>query len=176
LWPTWTISPVSSSSGTNSSGGTVPRSGCSQRSGELLTNDALKIEARMTQARSTGAEPGGACHTTTPLGYAVVSWSGFPWPVLFRDTVPPLNASFRGTNAIAVTWTYPEAGGMHCTYESRGLRMTYKTGGQLALTMTEQLMTRTKKGNSPACLSSAKFNGHWRATSGGEAVETEQKK
>ncbi|HEX7609997.1 MAG TPA: hypothetical protein VF380_04915, partial [Solirubrobacteraceae bacterium] len=82
--------------------------------GTLTINNAVKDKGSITSEASTGEEGGGACHTTTVLGPAVISATGFPWPLELNTKK---QMTLKGTKKVIFTATFPAAGGVECNLE-----------------------------------------------------------
>ena len=91
--------------------------------GTVSVNGAKKDIGSITEEQSTGSEPTpGACHTTTPLGEALIVASGFPWKAEFLSNG---KVSIKGNKKVAFTSTFPAAGGAKCTFEAGKVAATF---------------------------------------------------
>jgi len=149
--------------------------------GTVSTNGAKKDIGSITAESSTGTgeKTAGACHTTTPLGEAVIVSSGFPWKAEFLSTG---KVSIKGNKKVAFTSTFPAAGNAKCTFESGKVAATFTAKkpakgksetGPLNLSTSNQLFKLNKKISNAACPTSGKLTGTFTTTSAGKTVEAE---
>lgn len=137
--------------------------------GTVALNSSSKDKGNITEESSTGEFEGGACKTTTPLGPALITASGLPWPTEFTTKG---TSTVKGSKKVTFTSVFPLAGGAKCVYESAKVGSTFTVGGALTLTTSNQVFKVNKKTSNAACPTEGKLSGHFAVTSGGEPVET----
>jgi hypothetical protein len=154
---------------------------CSENelTGTVTTNGEVKDKGSIAAEKSTGAEGGGACKTTTPLGPALIASSKLPWSL-------ELLASGKGKvkgKKVTFTSTFPAAGGAQCAFEASTVNTTFPrlkpkkgeklTFGPLILTTTAQKFKLNKKTSNAACPTEGKLSGEFSMTSAGKTIESE---
>lgn len=139
--------------------------------GEVKSNKLAKDLGTITSESSTGEFEGGACKTTTPLGVALITSSGLPWPTSFSTKG---ENQVKGTKKVTFKSVFPEAGGAICIFESAKVVSHFgtptKTATPVVLTTTEQLFKKSTKGSNAACPVEGKLSGTFTVTSNGETV------
>ena len=137
-------------------------------SGELTSNKKTTIAGSIETGSFTGLEGGGACHTTTPLGPALITASGLPWPLTFKSNG---TSTVKGTSAIVFTAFFPGAG-VTCVYKATKLAATFAFNeAPMIDTVTGQVFKWVKAESNPLCPTEGELSGEFAVTSGGEAVE-----
>jgi len=138
--------------------------------GTVKVNGAAKDTGTVTEEASTGLEGGGACKTTTGLGPAVITSSGFPWPIEYKTTGA---SSIKGTKKIVFTSVFVDAGDATCVYEAAKVASKINTSGVVTQTTTNQVFKANKKTSNAACPKEGKLSGEFSLTSDGEVVSAE---
>jgi hypothetical protein len=138
--------------------------------GVLENNGATKDKGKVSTESSTGAEPGGACKTTTPLGYAKITSSELPWPTEYTTKG---TSTLKGSKKVVFTAVFPEAGGATCVYEAAKVVSSINTSGVITQAVSNQVFKANKKTSNPACPKEGKLNGTFKGFSKGEAIEAE---
>jgi len=138
-------------------------------SGTLSKNNAKKDEGKIEKETSTGGEPGGLCKTTTPLGPTEISTSNLPWLTVLSskgiDEVKGKKVSF--------TSTFPNEGGLKCTFEASKVKSTFTVGGPVVIHTVKQKFKANKKTSGAGCPKEGTLTGTFQGTSNGETVESE---
>jgi hypothetical protein len=152
----------------------VTEAGALQCSSNILTgtianNGGAKDKGEITKESSTGGEPGGACKTTTPLGYTNITSLHLPWSIEYTTKG---TSSVKGKK-ITFESVFPLAGGAICTYEAAKVASTFNTSGVITQTTTNQVFKVNKKVSNAACPKSGKLSGSFKLFSKGEAVSAE---
>jgi hypothetical protein len=137
--------------------------------GTLSKNSSKKDEGAIASEHSSGGEPGGLCKTTTPLGPTEISTSNLPWATVLSskgiDEVKGKKVSF--------TATFPNEGGLKCTFEAAKVKSTFTIGGPVVLHTVKQKFKANKKTSGTGCPKEGTLTGTFQGTSGGETVEAE---
>ncbi len=137
--------------------------------GTLSKNNSKKDEGAVTEEHSTGNEAGGLCKTTTPLGPTEISTSNLPWQTVLStkgvDEVKGKKVSF--------TSTFPNEGGLKCTFEASKVKSTFTIGGAVVIHTEKQKFKANKKTSGAGCPKEGTLTGTFKGTSGGETVESE---
>jgi len=138
-------------------------------SGPAGNNDAKKDKGNITAEESTGGEPGGLCKTTTPLGPTSIAVEHLPWEDIFTS---------KGVNEakgkkIAFVSTFPNEGGLKCTFEASKVKSSFTIGGAVVIHTVKQKFKANKKTSGAGCPKEGTLTGDWTVTSGGETVESE---
>jgi hypothetical protein len=136
--------------------------------GELTSNKKATIAGNIETGSFTGLEGGGACHTTTPLGRALITASDLPWPLTFKSNG---TSTVKGSPSIVFTAFFPGAG-VTCVYKAAKLAATFAFNeAPLIDTVTGQVFKYVKAESSVLCPKEGALSGGFAVTSGGEAVE-----
>jgi hypothetical protein len=151
---------------------------CSENelTGSVTVNEAVKDKGTITGEKSTGAEGGGACKTTTPLGPALITAEHLPWSL---ELLSSGKAKVKAKK-VAFKSVFPAAGGAICTFEASTVNATFPRlkpkkgqeleGPALVITTTGQLFKLNKKVSNAACPESGKLTGDFALTSSGKAI------
>ena len=135
----------------------------------MLEETSASIDTgKFTAGAFSGEGEGGACSSTTGLGPAQVSAAGLPWSLSFS-----INGlvEVKGTSQVTVTSVFPTAGNATCIFESKALKGAFNVGGQMAISLSGQVLKRSKKGSNPACPSEGRLSGSFALNSEGQPIE-----
>ncbi len=138
-------------------------------SGPAGNNGSSKDKGSIEHEESTGSEPGGLCKTTTPLGPTSIAVEHLPWEDIF--TSKGVNEA-KGKKITFVS-TFPNAGGLKCTFEASKVKSTFTIGGPVVIHTAKQKFKANKKTSGTGCPKEGTLTGEWTVTSAGETVESE---